>query len=94
MKPYVFSVQYTKSPSLDVLIDRGVTFGNAYVDIVKDIENKKLKNGEAIIDIYVTALENKTISLSEESYDKLLDGETLWYERGAPPVRDWAGGLI
>lgn len=77
MKPYVFSVQYTKSPSLDVLIDRGVTFGNAYTDVVKDIENKKLKSGETIIDIYVTALESKTISLSEESYDKLLDGETL-----------------
>lgn len=77
MKPYVFAVQYTKSPSLDVLMDRGVTFGNAYTDVVKDIENKKLKNGETIIDIYVTALESKTISLSEESYDKLLDGETL-----------------
>lgn len=77
MKPYVFAVQYTKSPSLDVLIDRGITFGNAYTDIVKDIENKKVKNGETIIDVYVVALEGKTINLSEESYDKLLDGETI-----------------
>lgn len=77
MKPYVFAIQYTKSPSLDVLIERGITFGNTYTDVIKDVENKKLKNGETIIDIYIVALEGKTINLSEESYDKLLDGEII-----------------
>lgn len=77
MKPYVFAVQYSKSVSLDVLVDRGIVFGNSYTDVVKEIENQKNKSGDIIVDIYVVALENKTISLSEESYEKLLDGETL-----------------
>lgn len=77
LRPYVFAIQHSKSVSLDVTIDRGIIFGNAYTDVVKELENKKIKEGDTIIDIYVVALDGKVINLSEDSYERLLDGETL-----------------
>lgn len=74
MKPYVFSVQYIDSnEGPEVVIDRGIMFGESYSDIAREIEKKK----KSIVDLYIVAIEKETIHLSETSYDKLLNGETV-----------------
>lgn len=77
MKPYVFAIQYINSDNPEVVVDRGIMFGESYSDIVKDLELRKVTSGAAIIDIYVVAIEKEVIHLSEESYEKLLDGDIL-----------------
>lgn len=77
MKPYVFAIQYISSDNPEVVVDRGIMFGESYSDIVKDLELRKTVSGATIIDIYMVAIDKEVIHLSEESYEKLLDGDIL-----------------
>ena len=69
MIPIIYSVQAVDELDGSVVTQRGLLFANNYSDAVKRIEKQK-----NIIDIYLTSIEEDTIDLSEDTYNKLLDG--------------------
>lgn len=77
MKPYVFSVQYTEANGIDVVIDRGIMFGESYSAVVTEIEKRKLNKKASIIDLYVVSIDKEIIHLSEEAYEKVLNGDIV-----------------
>lgn len=51
-------------------------FAASYSDAVKTLEKKHI-NDKKIIDMYIAAADKEPIMLTEESYNKLLDGEII-----------------
>lgn len=77
MEPFIFSIQYLSDKSeYDIKAERGIMFAASYSDAVKTLEKKHI-NDKKIIDMYIAAADKEPIMLTEESYNKLLDGEII-----------------
>jgi hypothetical protein len=78
MKAYIYSVQYVSSQNgYETAFDRGIMFAKSFTDVIKEVENEKLSNNDSIIDLYATATDKPLIHITEETYDKLINGEII-----------------
>lgn len=71
--PIVYSVQIIDDSDAVPVTKRGIIFASSYAEAVKKIESQH----HIIVDIYMTTVDCDTIELSEEAYNKLLDGEKV-----------------
>lgn len=72
MKPFLFSVQYTDNiKTFTVSHKKGIVFAASYSDAAAQIEN----DYSNILDLYIYAIEPKTITLTEDAYNQILNNE-------------------
>lgn len=67
MIPVLYSVQ------TDEKNKKGIIFANSYTDAVKKIE----KEFGFIVDLYLTSVSGEEIELTDEAYNKIIEGSSL-----------------
>lgn len=78
MKPYIYSIQFvSEKDDFNMMFDRGIMFANSFSDVIKELEKERFSRNDSIIDLYITAMDKPIIHINEETYDKLINGETI-----------------
>ncbi len=78
MKLYIYSVQFvSEETNYEIAVDRGFLMANSYMEAVKEIETERKQKNESIIDLYIIANDKSILHISEETYDKLLNGDMI-----------------
>lgn len=70
MIPVLFSVQSVDAKDSTSVTKRGIMFANTYTEAAQKLEAEN----DVIVDMYLTSVEDDIIRLSEETYNRILEG--------------------